>query len=93
VIFETQPAGAARLDAGHLAPRFGSDGYDDGAVDGDVLVDAAWIASVQAIAAGAILAMTVDTKVPEAFEGTHDFAGLIAVAGFLAAFALSKLEG
>jgi ZIP family zinc transporter len=56
-------------------------------------LDPAWIASVQAIAAGAILAMIVDTMVPEAFEGTHDFAGLIAVAGFLAAFALSKMEG
>jgi ZIP family zinc transporter len=52
-----------------------------------------WIASVQAIAAGAILAMIVDTMVPEAFEETQDFAGLIAVIGFLVAFALSKLEG
>lgn len=49
------------------------------------------VAAVQAIAAGAILAMVVDTMVPEAFEGTHDYAGAIAVAGFLAAFALSKL--
>lgn len=49
------------------------------------------VAFVQAIAAGAILAMIVDTMVPEAFEGTHDFAGLIAVTGFLAAFALSRL--
>ncbi|MDQ8757905.1 ZIP family zinc transporter [Sphingosinicella sp. LHD-64] len=55
--------------------------------------DPALIAAVQAVAAGAILAMIVDTMVPEAFEGTHDFAGLIAVAGFLAAFALSKLAG
>ncbi|HEV2866738.1 MAG TPA: ZIP family zinc transporter, partial [Allosphingosinicella sp.] len=51
------------------------------------------VAGVQALAAGAILAMIVDTMVPEAFEGTHDFAGMIAVAGFLAAFALSKLFG
>jgi zinc transporter, ZIP family len=49
------------------------------------------IAAVQAIAAGAILSMIVDTMVPEAFEGTHDYAGIIAVAGFLCAFALSKL--
>jgi ZIP family zinc transporter len=49
------------------------------------------VAAVQAIAAGAILSMIVDTMVPEAFEGTHDYAGLIAVAGFLAAFTLSKL--
>ena len=51
------------------------------------------VAAVQAIAAGAILAMIVDTMVPEAFEGTHDWAGLIAVTGFLAAFALSKMAG
>ncbi len=56
-------------------------------------VSPGWIAAVQAVAAGAILAMIVDTMVPEAFEGTHDFAGLIAVAGFLTAFALSKLAG
>jgi len=49
------------------------------------------VAAVQAVAAGAILAMIVDTMVPEAFEGTQDFAGLVAVAGFLTAFALSKL--
>lgn len=50
------------------------------------------VAAVQAIAAGAMLAMIVDTMVPEAFEGTHDYAGLITVAGFLCAFALSKLS-
>ena len=50
------------------------------------------VASVQAIAAGAILAMIVDTMVPEAFEGTPDYAGLISVLGFLLAFVLSKLE-
>lgn len=55
-------------------------------------VDPALVAAVQAIAAGAILSMIVDTMVPEAFEGTHDYAGLIAVAGFLSAFALSKLS-
>ncbi|WP_426267348.1 ZIP family metal transporter [Sphingomonas sp. LHG3443-2] len=49
------------------------------------------VAFVQAVAAGAILTMIVDTMVPEAFEGTHDFAGLISVAGFLAAFGLSRL--
>jgi ZIP family zinc transporter len=54
-------------------------------------VDPAVVATVQAIAAGAILTMVVDTMVPEAFEGTHEYAGIIAVSGFLAAFALSKL--
>jgi len=49
------------------------------------------VAATTAVAAGAILAMLVDTMIPEAFEVAHDFAGLITVAGFLAAFALSKL--
>lgn len=49
------------------------------------------LAAVQGVAAGAILAMVIDTMAPEAFEGTHDFAGLIAVLGFLTAFGLSKL--
>ncbi|MEA3064434.1 MAG: zinc transporter, family [Sphingomonadales bacterium] len=56
-------------------------------------VGPAAVAAVQAVAAGAILAMIVDTMVPEAFEGTQDYAGLIAVTGFLAAFLLSKLGG
>lgn len=51
------------------------------------------VAAVTATAAGAILAMLVDTMIPEAFEVAHDFAGLIAVAGFLVSFALSKLGG
>ncbi len=48
------------------------------------------IAATTAVAAGAILAMLVDTMIPEAFEEAHDFAGLITVAGFLAAFILTK---
>ena len=56
-------------------------------------VEPAVVAFVQALAAGAILAMIVDTMIPEAFEGTHDFAGIIAVAGFLTAFGLSKWDG
>jgi zinc transporter, ZIP family len=35
--------------------------------------------------------MIADTMVPEAFELAHDYAGLVTVAGFLAAFALSKV--
>lgn len=50
------------------------------------------IAGAMAVAAGAILAMLVDTMIPEAFEIAHDFAGLITVVGFLCAFALSKLS-
>jgi ZIP family zinc transporter len=49
------------------------------------------IAASTAFAAGAILAMIVDTMIPEAFESTHNFAGLITVAGFLIAFFLTKL--
>ena len=51
------------------------------------------IAGTMAVAAGAILAMIADTMIPEAFEEAHDYAGLITVAGFLAAFSLSKLGG
>jgi ZIP family zinc transporter len=51
------------------------------------------VAATTAVAAGAILSMLVDTMIPEAFEVAHDFAGLVTVAGFLAAFALSKLGG
>lgn len=49
------------------------------------------IATTTTVAAGAILAMLVDTMIPEAFEQTHDFAGLITVIGFLVSFALSKV--
>ena len=51
------------------------------------------VAATTAIAAGAILAMLVDTMIPEAFEVAHNFAGLITVAGFLAAFMLTKMNG
>jgi len=49
------------------------------------------IAVTTAIGAGAILAMLVDTMIPEAFEQAHDFAGLITVFGFLSAYLLTKL--
>ena len=49
-------------------------------------------AATMAVAAGAILAMIADTMIPEAFEETHDLAGLITAAGFLCAFALSMYE-
>lgn len=51
------------------------------------------VAIVLAVAAGGILAMIVDTMIPEAFEIAHEFAGMIAVVGFLFAFVLSKLAG
>jgi ZIP family zinc transporter len=53
----------------------------------------ATLAFVTAVAAGAILAMLADTMVPEAFETAHEYAGLITVAGFLAAFTLSRVVG
>jgi len=53
-------------------------------------VTAGIVAATTAIAASAIL---IDTMISEAFEEAHDFAGLITVLGFLAAFALSKLGG
>ena len=51
------------------------------------------IAATTAVAAGAILAMLADTMMPEAFDEAHDFAGLVTVLGFLAAFILTKLGG
>ncbi|HLN21073.1 MAG TPA: hypothetical protein VK213_08295 [Bacteroidales bacterium] len=50
------------------------------------------VAVSTAFAAGAILAMIVDTMIPEAFEETHEFAGLITVLGFLMAFFLTKIS-
>lgn len=50
------------------------------------------VSAVIALAAGAILAMLVDTMIPEAFQEAHAFAGLITVAGFLISFTLSKLQ-
>lgn len=55
--------------------------------------DPAVVAAINAVAAGAILAMLADTMIPEAFETVREYAGLITVMGFLAAFALSKLAG
>jgi ZIP family zinc transporter len=48
------------------------------------------IAVITATAAGAILAMVADTMIPEAFERTHLYAGLIATLGFLAAFSIER---
>ena len=51
---------------------------------------AATIATMTAVAAGAILAMVTDTMIPEAFERTHLYAGLIASLGFVVSFGLSR---
>ena len=57
-----------------------------------VLDDAAigTIAAITAVAAGAILAMVADTMIPEAFERTHVYTGLIATVGFIVAFGISR---
>lgn len=52
-----------------------------------------FIAATTAVAAGAILAMLIDTMIPEAAEFSLEFAGLITVAGLLDTFVLSKLGG
>ena len=51
---------------------------------------AATVATITAVAAGAILAMVADTMIPEAFERTHLYAGLLASLGFVASFTLSR---
>lgn len=45
------------------------------------------VAAITAVAAGAILAMVADTMIPEAFEPTHLYAGLVATIGFALSFA------
>ncbi|MFD0690614.1 ZIP family metal transporter [Actinomadura fibrosa] len=48
------------------------------------------LAAITALAGGAILTMIADTMIPEAYEDAHVLTGLITVAGFLTAFALSQ---
>ena len=52
---------------------------------------ASTVAAITAVAAGAILAMVADTMIPEAFERTHLFAGLITTIGFILAFAIDRV--
>jgi zinc transporter, ZIP family len=47
---------------------------------------------VQAFAAGAILVMLADTMMPEAFESSGAFVGLVTLAGFTTAFVLSTID-
>jgi ZIP family zinc transporter len=49
------------------------------------------LAVITAVAAGAILAMVADTMIPEAFEHTHLYTGLIATVGFMLAFGVERL--
>ncbi|SOD95265.1 ZIP family metal transporter [Blastococcus haudaquaticus] len=46
------------------------------------------IAVITAVAAGAILTMVADTMIPEAFEETRSWTGVITTLGFLTAFAI-----
>ncbi len=48
------------------------------------------IAVITAVAAGAILTMIADTMIPEAFETTRTWTGLITTIGFLVAFAIER---
>ncbi|MFF4174163.1 ZIP family metal transporter [Streptomyces sp. NPDC001744] len=49
------------------------------------------MAAITAVAGGAILAMVADTMIPEAYSRVHLMTGLVTVAGFLSAFALSHV--
>lgn len=48
------------------------------------------VAVITAVAAGAILTMIADTMIPEAFETTRTWTGLITTVGFLVAFAIER---
>jgi zinc transporter, ZIP family len=48
------------------------------------------IAVITAVAAGAILTMIADTMIPEAFERTQIWTGVITALGFLVAFAIER---
>jgi len=52
---------------------------------------ASTIAAITAVAAGAILAMVADTMIPEAFERTHLYAGLVTTIGFMVSFAVGRV--
>ncbi len=51
-----------------------------------------WISAITALSAGAILAMIVDTMIPEAFEEEGDWAGVVTGLGFIVAFVASKMS-
>ncbi|WP_448610714.1 hypothetical protein [Geodermatophilus sp. URMC 60] len=48
------------------------------------------VAVITAVAAGAILTMIADTMIPEAFERTGTWTGVITSLGFLVAFAIEQ---
>ena len=50
-------------------------------------------AATTAVAAGGMLAMIVDTMIPEAFAEVHHWARRFVVLGFLVSFTLTKITG
>jgi ZIP family zinc transporter len=48
------------------------------------------VAVITAVAAGAILTMIADTMIPEAFERTRAWTGVITTLGFLVAFTIER---
>ena len=48
------------------------------------------VAVITAVAAGAILTMIADTMIPEAFERTRTWTGVITTLRFLVAFAIER---
>jgi zinc transporter, ZIP family len=50
------------------------------------------LAAVNAVAAGALLTMVINTMIPEAVEGDHKATGVLAALRLLVAFALSNLQ-
>jgi len=51
------------------------------------------IAAVNAVAAGALLTMVVNTMIPEAVKGEQNLTGSLVVLGLLVAFSLSNFSG
>jgi zinc transporter, ZIP family len=51
------------------------------------------VAAVNAVAAGALLTMVVNTMIPEAVEGEQNRTGSLVVLGLLVAFSLSNFSG
>jgi zinc transporter, ZIP family len=51
------------------------------------------VGTVDAVAAGALLTMVVNTMIPEAVEGDRKLTGVLVVSGLLVAFALSNGSG
>jgi ZIP family zinc transporter len=60
---------------------------------GLVMASVELLATAYGLAAGAILATVVDTMIPEAFETTHEYAGLITAAGFILGCAITRAGG